>query len=98
VEKFSIQVDGEYFPMPEEFTSGSFMAGVKASIELQVFRQAAGVWFDTIIDLVNGYAIPDILQKNGNYYKDNVFNIVQRVDQVTLTSDVAQNAIVLNCN
>jgi len=80
VEKFSIQVDGEYFPMPEEFTSGSFMAGFKASIELQVLRQAADVWFDQIIQLVNGLNIPDFTAGNGDYMRSNTFYIEQRVD------------------
>lgn len=66
--------------MPDELTSGDFMAGFKASIELQVLRQAADVWFDQIIQLVNGLNIPDFTAGNGDYMRDNTFYIEQRVD------------------
>jgi len=62
-----------------------------------VLRQAANVWFDTIIQVVNGITIPNF-ESDGDYMKDNTFYIEQRISGVTLSSDVANNAIVLNCN
>jgi hypothetical protein len=62
-----------------------------------VLRQAAGAWFDSMIQVINGITIPNFSQ-DGDYMNDNTFYIEQRIDDVTLTADTAQNALVLNCN
>jgi len=50
--------------------------GFRASIELDVLKNAANVWFDTIIQLVNGLKLPDInIDDKGDYMKDNTFYI-----------------------
>jgi hypothetical protein len=98
VETFSIPVKGEPFPVPDELLQYfSVETGFKGSIELNVLRQAAGVWFDTIIQVVNGITIPNF-SSDGDYMKDNTFYVEQRISGVTLSSDVGKNAVVLNCN
>ena len=98
VQTFSIPVKGEPIPVPEEMLQYfSVESGFKGSIELNVLRQAANVWFDTIIQVVNGITIPNFSQ-NGDYMNDNTFYIEQRISGVTLSSDVGKNAIVLNCD
>ena len=73
--------------------------GFRASIDLDVARNAANEWFDTIIQVVNGIKIPNVIidKKENDYMKKNIFYIGQRVSDVTLTSDVKKNAVVLNC-
>jgi len=72
--------------------------GMRASLDLNVLRQAADVWFDSIIQLVNGLTIPNIEMDKKDYMRDNTFYIEQRLDGVTLTTDTAHNAVVLNCD
>jgi len=71
-------------------------AGFKVDIEFDVLRQAADVWYDSLIKVINGIKIPDV-ESNGNYIKDSHFYIEQRIDEVVLTPDVANNAVQLVC-
>ena len=82
----------------EEFglTDVKFTPGVTASMEVDVMQEAANVWFDTIIQVVNGLKIPDFDMGHGDYMNDNRFSIKQRVANVELYS-TSNNAIHLNC-
>ena len=85
-------------PVPQEILEYfTVESGFKGSIQLNVLRQAANVWFDTIIQVVNGITIPNF-ESDGDYMKENTFYIEQRISGVTLSSDVGNNAIVLNCD
>jgi hypothetical protein len=46
-----------------------FSPGVTASMEIDVLQQAANVWFDSIISVVNGLEIPDFDLGDKNYMK-----------------------------
>jgi hypothetical protein len=51
--------------------------GFKASIELDVIRNAADEWFDTIVNILNGIKLPDIDidKKKDDYLRSNTFYI-----------------------
>jgi len=38
----------------------NFTPGLTASVDLDVLRQAADVWFDTLIKVVNNITIPNV--------------------------------------
>ena len=73
-------------------------AGIQGSIDLDVLRNAADEWFNTLIGVVNGLKIPDITDKDGNYFKENVFYINQAREGVTFTPDVTRNSITFRCD
>jgi hypothetical protein len=77
-------------------TDVKFSPGVTASMEVDVMQEAANVWFDTIIQVVNGLKIPDFDMGSGDYMNDNTFYIKQRVANVELYS-TSNNALHLNC-
>ena len=66
-----------------------FDPGFNIDINFDVLKNAGNVWFDELIQVLNGIAIPDVEFANGNYMKDNHFYIEQRVDNVVLAPDVA---------
>jgi hypothetical protein len=57
-------------------------------MDVSVLQEAKDVWFDEIIELLDGLKIPDVQDASGNYMKDNVFNIEGRVDEVNFTTDL----------
>ena len=75
----------------------SFTPAFKGGIDLTVLKQAGNEWFDTIVQLVNGLVIPDVTTSGKDYMYDNTFYIEERIDNVDLTADTTQNAVVLNC-
>lgn len=70
-------------------------AGLKTSVDIDVLNQAKEVYFDTILKAINNLSLPDITDDDGNYLKENSFEITESQDQVTFTTDVAENAIIL---
>jgi hypothetical protein len=76
----------------------TFKPGTKSSMDISVLEEAKDVWFDEIISVLDGLKIPDVTDSSGNYMKDNVFNIDGRVDEVSFTTDLTQNAVVFSCD
>jgi hypothetical protein len=76
----------------------TFDPGFNIDINFDVLKNAGNVWFEELIQVLNGLTIPDVTFDNGNYMKDNHFYIEQLVDNVTLAPDVANNAVTLTCN
>ena len=79
--------------MPEHFT---IETGVKASISLDVFRGVANIFYDKLMEAVSVIAVPDF-SSDDYTMGNNSFGVEQRKAEVTLSSDVGKNAIVLNC-
>jgi hypothetical protein len=76
----------------------TFDPGFNIDINFDVLKNAGNVWFDSLIEVLNGLTIPDFESKDGDYMKDNHFYIEQRIDNVVLAPDVANNAVTLTCN
>ena len=76
----------------------STKSAFKASMDIDVINQAKDVYFDWIINTVNSLEIPDFYQDKNHYLKGNHFTLDERTSDVTITTDVANNAIVLKCD
>jgi hypothetical protein len=48
--------------------------------------------------LINDLQIPDFEDKDGNYIKGNSFIMDERTSDVSIYTDVSQNALVMKCN
>lgn len=70
-------------------------AGLKTSLDLAVIEQAKDVYFQEILKLINNIDLPDIEDEDGNYMKENTFEILEQTDKCEFTTDVAKNAVVL---
>jgi hypothetical protein len=75
--------------------SASVQAGLKTSLDIAVIEQAKDVYFDEIMKLINGMSLPDIDDGDGNYLKENTFEVVESKDHCEFTTDVNKNAVVL---
>jgi len=73
-------------------------SGFKASMDIDVIEQAKDVYFDWIIQTVNSLEIPDFYDDSNHYLKGNHFYLNERTSDVTITTDVAKNALVLRCD
>ena len=60
-----------------------------------MIEQAKDVYFDKILELINNINLPDIEDGDGNYLRQNTFEIKGRSDRTEFVTDVANNAVVL---
>ena len=67
-------------------------------MDIAVLEQAKDVWFDKIVEIVNTIQLPDLYGDKNHFLEGNHFYLNQRTSDVTITPDVANNAIVLKCN
>jgi len=73
----------------------TFKAGLKNSLDMAVLEQAKDVYFDKILALVNNLNLPDLEDGEGNYLRENTFEIIGRSDRTEFITDVANNAVIL---
>ena len=76
----------------------STKSAFKASVNVDVLSQAKDVYFDRLIDVVNNLQIPDFYEDKNHYLKGNHFYLNERTSDVTITTDVKNNAMVLRCD
>jgi hypothetical protein len=72
--------------------------GFNIDINFDVLKNAGNVWFDELIQVLNGLEIPDYEKDKNAYMKDNHFYIESRVDDVIMTPDPVNNSVSLVCN
>jgi hypothetical protein len=54
----------------------TFDPGFNVDINFDIVKQAANVWFDELVSVLDGLTIPDYIAPNGHdYMKDNHFYI-----------------------
>ena len=70
-------------------------AGLKTTIEIAILEQAKDVYFQKILDIVNGMELPDLQDADGNYLKGNSIEIIEGTKYVEFVPDVKKNAVVL---
>lgn len=80
------------------YALASTKSAFKASVDVDVLSQAKDVYFDKLIDVVNNLELPDFYQDKNHYLKGNHFYLNERTSDVTITTDVANNAMVLRCD
>ena len=71
--------------------------GIKASLDVDVLQQAKNVYMDTILNSLNSLVIPDV-GDDKDYLHGNHVSVQQDAQDVSLVTDVANNAIVLTAN
>ena len=72
-------------------------AGLKNSLDIAILEQAKDTYFDMILSLINNIELPDLEDADGNYLRENSFQITGRTDRVNFYADPAKNAIVFDC-
>ena len=73
-----------------------YHAGIKNSLDISVVEQAKDVYFDEIVKLINNLELPDFyLDDDKGYFLDNRFVLQQDSSDVQFTTDVQDNAIIL---
>jgi len=50
-----------------------------------------------ILSLISNIELPDLEDGDGNYLRENTFQITGRTDKVNFYADTAKNAIVFDC-
>lgn len=60
-----------------------------------MLNQAKVVYFEEILKLINNLALPDLEDDDGNYIKENTFEVLESSDYVEFTTDVEKNAVIL---
>ncbi len=60
-----------------------------------MLEQAKDVYFQEILKLINNLELPDLEDADGNYLKENTFEIIESTKYVEFTTDVAKNAVIL---
>lgn len=70
-------------------------AGLKTSLDISILEQAKDVYFQKILDLINGMDLPDLEDGDGNYLRGNTLEISELTTKVEFVPDVANNAVVL---
>jgi hypothetical protein len=78
-------------------SQSTIRAGLKNSLDIAILEQAKDTYFDMILSLINDIELPDIEDADGNYLRDNSFQISGRTDKVSFYADPAKNAIVFDC-
>mmetsp|Transcript_18656 Transcript_18656/g.23278 ORF Transcript_18656/g.23278 Transcript_18656/m.23278 type:complete len:252 (+) Transcript_18656:68-823(+) len=71
--------------------------GIKGSLDIAVIQQAKDVYMDTLLDVLNNLVIPDV-GDDKDYLHGNHVSVQQNAQDVTFTSDVENNAIMLTAN
>jgi hypothetical protein len=79
------------------FGLASTKSGFKASIDVDVLAQAKDVYFDNLISVVNNLVIPDFFQDKNHFMKGNHFQLNERTSDVTIHTDLKNNALILKC-
>jgi hypothetical protein len=74
--------------------TGDLKAGLKTSLDIALINQAKEVYFEEILKLINNIELPDLEDGDGNYLKDNSFEITESKDHVEFFTDVDKNAVV----
>ena len=74
-------------------TYATLKAGLKTSLDMTVIEQAKDVYFDKIMGLINGMTLPDLEDGDGNYMRENSFEIIEDKDHCEFGTDVPKNAI-----
>lgn len=75
-------------------SSQTLKAGLKTSLDISVLEQAKDVYFEEILKLINNLELPDLEDGQGNYLKDNSFQITESKEYVEFTTDVDKNAVI----
>jgi len=70
-------------------------AGLKTAIDISIIEQAKDAYFQEILKLINNLDLPDLEDGDGNYLRQNTFEIVEETEKCEFTTDVPKNAIVL---
>jgi len=79
------------------YALASFKSGYKGSLDVDVLSQAKDVYFDSLINVVNNLEIPDFYQDKNHYMIGNHFYLNERTDDVIISTDTKNNAMVLRC-
>lgn len=74
-------------------------SGTNMGMAIAVIEQGKDAYFDSITKLINNVPLPDVYSPDGKgYMLENSFELNERTSDVTFTTDVAKNAVVLTCN
>lgn len=60
-----------------------------------MLNQAKEVYFDEILKVISNLSLPDLEDDDGNYIKENTFEITESPDAVEFITDVNNNAVVM---
>jgi hypothetical protein len=72
--------------------------GMTASMDISIIEQAKDVYFDSIIQTINNLQLPDLEEDSHHYLKENSFVMNERTGDVTIFTDLPNNALVLRCD
>ena len=90
-----IKLISAYLVANMSVSAQTLKAGLKNSLDIAVIEQAKDVYFDKILALVNNLNLPDLEDGDGNYLRENTFEIIGRSDRTEFITDVAKNAVIL---
>jgi len=80
------------------FAQSTLTPGIKASMDIAVLEQAKDAYFDTVVQIINNLQIPDFEDSDGNYLRGNSFVMDERSSNVSIYTDVPNNALVMRCD
>ena len=80
------------------FAQNSTTNGLSASFDVAVLEQAKDVYFNKVLSLINGMALPDFNMDKHDYIRQNSLVINSNPQNVQFSVDTANNALVLTCN